>query len=77
MDTLFCEWDTAQFLIFSDNVFGPLVYYSHFFAIILSLGIGFLVFLKDKKSLTGKILFFITIIFSLWVFSDLVLWASE
>lgn len=77
MDTLFCEWDTAQFLIFSDNVFGPLVYYSHFFAIILSLGIGFLVFLKDKKSLAGKILFFITIIFSLWVFSDLVLWASE
>ncbi|MFA5773253.1 MAG: HAMP domain-containing sensor histidine kinase [Candidatus Paceibacterota bacterium] len=72
-----CQWDTARFLIFSNNVFGALIYYSHFVAIILSLIVGFFVFFRDKKSLINRILFFIMISFSLWVFFDLILWANE
>lgn len=72
-----CQWDTAKFLIFSDNVFAPLLYYSHFFAIIPSLVIGMIIFLKDNKSLINNLLFIITLIFSLWVFFDLILWATE
>ena len=72
-----CQWDTAKFLIFSDNVFAPLVYYSHFFALITSFIIGLLVFLTDRKALINRILFLITTLFSLWVFADLVLWANE
>ena len=72
-----CQWDTARFLIISDNVFAPLIYYSHFFALIPSFLIGLIIFLRDKKALINQILFFITTMFSLWVFADLVLWANE
>ena len=72
-----CQWDTARFLIISDNVFAPLVYYSHFFALIPSFLIGLIIFLRDRKSLINQILFFITTMFSLWIFADLVLWANE
>jgi len=34
-------------------------------------------FLRNRKSLTNQVLFFITTVFSLWVFADLVLWANE
>jgi signal transduction histidine kinase len=74
---LACNFDTARFLIFSDNVYGALIYYSHFFAIIAALIIGFFVFANDSRALSSKLLLFITVTFSLWVFSDLVLWATE
>lgn len=74
---LACNWDKAYFLIFSDNVFGSLIYYSHFFSLILSLTIGIFVFFYNRKSLSSHILLFLTILFSLWVFFDLVLWATE
>src|SRR3989344_204222 len=57
-----CQWDPARFLIFSDNVFGPLIYYSHFFALILSIIIG---------------IFLLSFMFSLWVIFDLILWATD
>lgn len=77
MDPLSCGWDTAKYFIFSDNVFGSLVYYSHFFALIPSLIIGLLIFFKNPKGLMNRILFAITFLFSVWVFSDVVLWANE
>src|SRR3990167_2172956 len=72
-----CQWDTARFLIFSDNVFGTLIYYSHFLALILSFLVGLFVFWKDRKSLVNKLLFLIMFLFSVWVFFDLILWANE
>ncbi len=72
-----CNWDTVKFLIFSNNVFDPLIYYSHLLPLILSLIIGLFIFLKDRKNLLNQILFFITIVFALWVFFDLILWAHE
>src|SRR3989338_11339542 len=72
-----CQWDAAKFFIISDNVFAPLIYYSHLFALIPSLLIGLIIFLRDRKALVNQILFFITTTFSLWAFADLVLWANE
>src|SRR3989338_5005391 len=59
-----CQWDTARFLIFSDNVFGTLIYYSHFLALILSFLVGLFVFWKDRKSLVNKLLFLIMFLLS-------------
>ncbi len=72
-----CQWDSARFLILSDNVFGTLVYYSHLLPLMLSLIIGFFILFKDKKSLINRLLFLITIFFSLWVLFDLILWSTE
>lgn len=72
-----CQWDTAQLLIFSGNTYGPLIYYSHLMAIFVSTVFGFFIFLNNRKALVNKVLFFITIVFSLWSFFDLILWANE
>lgn len=74
---LACQWDQASFLIFSDNFYAPLVYYSHFFAIGASLLVGFFIYLSNKKELVNNLLFGIIIFLSLWLFGDLVLWGSE
>jgi signal transduction histidine kinase len=72
-----CQWDTSKFLIFSNNVFGTLIYYSHFLALILALVVGLFVFLKGKNQLVNRLLSLIMFLFSLWVFFDLILWANE
>lgn len=72
-----CQWDKASFLIYSDNVFGTLIYYSHLLSLIVSLLIGVFVFFRNKTLLPAKLLFFITLSFSVWVFLDLILWATE
>jgi signal transduction histidine kinase len=75
METTSCEWGTALYLIFSENV-GPLVYYSHLLPLLSSLLLGSLVLIRDKKLLANRILFFVTFVFGLWAFFDLILWAS-
>lgn len=72
-----CEWDTARLLIFSGNVFGSLIYYSHLMPLVLSLAIGLFALVKNPKLLASRILFAITMFLSIWLFSDLVLWATE
>ena len=72
-----CGWDTARFLVFSNNVFGTLIYYSHFLALILSLSIGVFILFRDRESLINQLLFLITLTFSLWASFDLFLWANE
>ncbi len=51
-----------------------LLYYSHIPSAVVSLLIGFFVLFKSKFSLLGKILFSITLSFSLWVISSLSIW---
>ena len=70
-----CEWDSAYLLIFSENV-GPFIYYSHLLPLILSLVLGLFVLINNPKALVNRILFCVTIFFSLWVYFDLILWAS-
>ena len=54
-----------------------LIYYSHIPTAILSLVVGFFVLFKSKFSLLGKLLFFISISFSLWVVCSLITWTSS
>lgn len=72
-----CQWDTANFLVVSGNVFDPFIYYSHIVPLTISLLIGFFIFLKNKTILINQILFLLTILFSTWVFFDLILWATD
>ncbi len=72
-----CEWDTARFLVFSANVFGPLIYYSHMLSLVLAVAVGFFVFFQNRKELVNRLLFLIMLAFALWVFFDLILWANE
>lgn len=72
-----CQWDASRMLIFSDNVFGALIYYSHFLALIISVLVGVFVLSKDRKNIVNQVLFFIMMTFSLWVLFDLILWANE
>src|SRR3989338_10363159 len=77
MDPLSCGWDTARFLIFSDNVFAPLIYYSHLGPLFASLLIGTVVLFNNPRALINRALFVMTAAFAVWVYADLVLWASE
>lgn len=77
MDPLGCGWDTARFLIFSGNVFAPLIYYSHLGPLVASLLIGVAVIVNNPRALINRALFVMTAAFSAWVYADLVLWASE
>lgn len=77
IDTLQCNWGIASFFIISDNVFSPLIYYSHLVPLILSLFLGLFIYINDSKSIVNRSLFFITITFALWAFCDLALWADE
>lgn len=77
MDILGCNWDTAKFLIFSANVFDPLIYYSHLLPLVSSLLLGFFVYFNNRKSQINKLFFLLAATFSVWVYFDLILWASE
>lgn len=72
-----CGWSSAPYLVLSDNVFAPLIYYSHFFALGASLLVGFFIYLHGRRELVNNLLFIITLTLSVWIFGDLVLWASE
>ena len=72
-----CEWAPTTFLIFSENVFDPFIYYSHITPLVLSLLIGLFVLWQNPRQLTNRVLFTATALFSAWVFFDLILWANE
>ena len=63
------------FILVRDTVNLPLVYYSHIPSSLVSLLIGTLVLIKNR-TLLGKILFFISITFTVWVIFDLIVWTS-
>jgi signal transduction histidine kinase len=54
----------------------PLLFYSHIPTATISLFVGCFVFLKNRKLLASKILFAISITFSLWTFLNLIIWTS-
>lgn len=53
-----------------------LLYYSHIPTILVALLIGFFVLIKNKGELSAKILFALSLTFSLWTFFDLIAWVS-
>jgi signal transduction histidine kinase len=70
-----CEWGASTLLIFSENV-GALVYYTHIFPLVISLFLGFQVLIHNPKGRSNRVLFLLTLVFSIWVYFDLILWAS-
>ncbi len=77
MLTSLCNWDSAQFLIFSGNVFSDTIYYSHLLSLVSALVIGVFILLKDRTALVNRLLFLLTSLFALWSFFDLILWAND
>lgn len=72
---MFCaDIPSPVYFLFSNSV-PPLLYYSHIPTAILSLLIGFFVYFKSRN-MVGKILFTISIVFSLWSFLSLVVWTN-
>jgi signal transduction histidine kinase len=72
-----CQWDSTNFLIFSDNVFGHLVYYSHLLPLVAALWLAGFAYLSNRKVLATKWLFATSVLLGVWLFSDLVLWATD
>ena len=72
-----CGWDTAQFFILSDNVFGNFIYYSHLFPVVAILVLAIFVLSQDYRKPTHLTLFFLALTFSIWSIFDLILWATE
>lgn len=71
-----CAFDGPRWLLLGSNV-PSLVYYSHIPAIIVSLFIGLVILLNSKKTLSNYILFFTLIPFWIWVFFNILVWASN
>jgi len=63
------------YLIFSSDLPG-LLYYSHIPASITALLIGFFIFWNGRRILLNRLLFLITLCFSLWTFANLITWTN-
>jgi len=70
-----CEWGESSFLIFSNNV-GNLIYYTHVFPLVISLFIGIFVLANNYRDRKNVVFSLLTLLFALWAYFDLVLWAS-
>ena len=78
MNPILCPGEIPHFLKLFDLSTAPsLLFYTYIPAIILSLFLGFFVLRKAKKNLESKLLFLITLFFSLWVLDILVLWVAS
>ncbi len=72
-----CLWSEAPYLLFSDNIWGNFIYYSHLFPSITGLIIAIFVFLQNPKGSVNRALLFLTLIFTFWSLIDLILWATN
>ncbi len=73
---MFCtDISSPLFLIFSDSV-PNLLYYSHIPTAIVALLLGLFVLIKNRNEVSAKILFFISIIFSIWSFLNIIVWTN-
>ncbi len=75
--SMFCEWAPAHWLVFSDNVFHPLIYYSHLVPILLSLPLAVVIYLNNRDRIQNQLFLLLVLLFSLWTFGDLILWADD
>src|SRR3989344_5109259 len=72
---MMCEWDTARFLIFSGNG-EPLIYYSHITSILIFAGLLAFTFLRLKEWPKNSFRM-IAVSYIIWLYCDLILWATE
>ncbi len=71
-----CGWQDATFHMFSENVWGNFIYYSHLLPSLSGLIIAIYIFVMNHKSKPAQALLFTTIMFTCWSLMDLVLWAD-
>ncbi len=71
-----CDFEGAHWLLFSSNV-PPLVYYSHFSVLILSLALAVFIYVSNKTRLQNKIFAGTLLLFAAWVFLDSIFWATN
>lgn len=72
-----CDWDTAPLLFVSDNVFSPLIYYSHVFPMVACAILALLIWRQGHgQQLLNKIFIFLSLSFIAWSAFDLILWAD-
>lgn len=76
-DPSICLWEPAPYLIFSENIWGNFIYYSHLFPSLSALLIALFVLLNNPRGRAPQALFFLSLAFTAWSLIDLVLWASE
>lgn len=76
MNNLLCPWEQSHYLIFSDVV-PQLFYYSHLPAVLVAIFLGILIYIKSKNRLDAVIINLIFLLFSLWAFLDIVIWANN
>lgn len=75
-DALQCEWDYTPILfLVSDNVFSPLIYYSHIFPIVGGAILAFLIWYQRSRDLINHLFVALSVFFILWCVFDLILWA--
>ena len=72
-----CEWAPTAWLIVSENVFDPLIYYSHLVPILLSLPLALFIYWQDRTQRLNQYFLLTVLLFSIWTFGDLILWASD
>ncbi len=72
-----CGWFSSQYLIVSDNIYTPLLYYTYLGCALPALFIALFVFLHQRNSLISRLLLAMNGSLTLWVLGSLVLWASE
>lgn len=72
-----CEWLPSQFLVISENVYTPFLYYTYLGSAIPALLIGIFIFIRERNNLASRLLLLTVLAFSLWVFGSLVTWATE
>ncbi len=73
---LLCPWENAQYLIFSSNV-PPLLYYSHFLAMVAAFFVAVYLLFKGGRALSTKLLAILLIAFTVWTSLDLLIWAGN
>lgn len=76
IEATLCAFEAPQYLFFSSNV-PTLLYFSHFPAFFFSLALGLYVLLRTRRKLEAWVLFLSLLPFAIWVFSDLILFASN
>jgi len=78
LGNLICGEETPSFLgVFDFSVAPQFLFYSYIPIVIISILIGFFIYLKDRKSLQSKLFLSVVIFFVLWVLNVLIQWVTS
>ncbi len=78
MQELLCLDSAPSFLgIFDFSIAPPLLFYSYIPIMLLTIFVGFLIFVGDKKNLANRLFLGISLAFSFWIMSVLVQWTAS